>query len=249
MSIAIALAVAATMLATSFLSGVFGMAGGLILIGVLLALMPVPDAMALHAVTQVASNGWRSVLWIKFVRWRAVAVYLVGCALALAIWSVWRYVPSRPVAVLALGATPFLARMLPEGMKPDPEKFSHGAIYGCASMTLMLLTGVAGPLIDTYFLGGKLDRKQIVATKAICQIFGHSAKLVYFGGVIDQAASLDTWLAGVGVVASMAGNSLARPVLERLSDKQYRAWAGRIITAIAAFYLLQGMWLMAMARA
>ena len=55
-------------------------------------------------------------------------------------------------------------------------------------MTLILLTGVAGPLIDQFFLGGKLDRREIVATKAICQIFGHAAKLVYFGALIDQAA-------------------------------------------------------------
>ena len=39
----------ATMVGTSFLSGIFGMAGGLVLVGVLLALMPVPEAMALHA--------------------------------------------------------------------------------------------------------------------------------------------------------------------------------------------------------
>ena len=47
------------MVATSFLSGLFGMAGGMILVGVLLAIMPVPTAMVLHAVTQMASNGWR----------------------------------------------------------------------------------------------------------------------------------------------------------------------------------------------
>ena len=48
------------MLATSFLSGIFGMAGGMILIGVLLVLLPVQTAMVLHAVTQIASCGWRA---------------------------------------------------------------------------------------------------------------------------------------------------------------------------------------------
>ena len=38
------------------------MAGGLVLIGVLLALLPLPEAMALHAITQMASNGWRGLL-------------------------------------------------------------------------------------------------------------------------------------------------------------------------------------------
>ena len=50
------------MVATAFLSGLFGMAGGLILIGVLLTILPLPSAMVLHAITQMASNGWRAFL-------------------------------------------------------------------------------------------------------------------------------------------------------------------------------------------
>ena len=69
-------------------------------------------------------------------------------------------------------------------------------------MTLMLLTGVAGPLLDQFFLGGKLDRREIVATKAVCQIFGHAAKLIYFGALIDQAASVDP------IVAALADRQL-----------------------------------------
>ena len=57
------IALFATMIGTAFLSGIFGMAGGMILVGVLLALLPVPAAMALHAITQMASNGWRAFLW------------------------------------------------------------------------------------------------------------------------------------------------------------------------------------------
>src|SRR4051812_4191116 len=102
-----------TMVATAFLSGVFGMAGGLILIGVLLAVLPLPAAMALHAVTQMASNGWRALLWWRYVRWRLATVYILGCCAALLVWSIWRYVPGKPVALLLLGATPFMARLLP----------------------------------------------------------------------------------------------------------------------------------------
>src|SRR3984893_16169927 len=75
------------MVATPFLSGLFGMAGGLILIGVLLTLMPLPTAMVLHAITQMASNGWRAFLWRAHIRWRPVFVYLIRCAVALALWS------------------------------------------------------------------------------------------------------------------------------------------------------------------
>src|SRR5258706_8014672 len=97
------------MVATAFLSGLFGMAGGLILIGVLLALMPLPRAMVLHAITQMASNGWRALLWRAHTRWGRVFVYLIGCALALGAWSLTGYVRDKPIALLLLGVTPFLA--------------------------------------------------------------------------------------------------------------------------------------------
>src|SRR3954462_2547720 len=93
------------MVATAFLSGLFGMAGGLILIGVLLALMPLPTAMVLHAITQMASNGWRAFLRRSHIQWRPVSVYLIGCAVALAAWSITRYVPCQPVALLLLGGS------------------------------------------------------------------------------------------------------------------------------------------------
>ena len=99
------------MVATAFLSGLFGMAGGLILIGVLLTILPLPSAMVLHAITQMASNGWRAFLWRSHIRWRPVAIYLIGCAVALAAWSITRYVPDKPVALLLLGVTPFMARL------------------------------------------------------------------------------------------------------------------------------------------
>ena len=96
-------ALGALMVATAFLSGLFGMAGGMILIGVLLMLMPLPTAMVLHAITQMASNGWRAFLWRAHIRWRPVFVYLIGCALALGVWSIARYVPDKPIALLLLG--------------------------------------------------------------------------------------------------------------------------------------------------
>jgi uncharacterized protein len=244
MTPALILALTVTMVATAFLSGIFGMAGGMILIGVLLFLLPLPTAMVLHAVTQMASNAWRAILWWRYIVWRPVAACAAGCALALMAWSVWRYTPSTPVALLLLGVTPFMARAVPDGFKPDPDSAVQGTFYGTVCMTLLLLTGVSGPLIDTYFLGGKLDRRQIVATKAVCQVFGHAAKLIYFGALIDQAASLDPMMAALAIAASMIGTTLARRVLEAMSDVQYRLWANRIITAIAGYYVIYGSYLL-----
>lgn len=238
------LAIGLSMFVTAFLSGIFGMAGGMILIGILLALLPLPTAMVLHAVTQMASNGWRALLWWRYIRLGSAAGYLIGGALALAGWSLFRYVPHKAVAMLMLGATPFLVRLLPERFKPDAARLDHGIAYGVICITLMLLTGVAGPLLDTFFLGGRLDRREMVATKSLCQVFGHGAKLFYFGGIIAQAASIDTTMMVIAIAVSIAGTTVARRFLEAMSNTQYRLWANRIINSVCGYYVVQGSYLL-----
>ena len=245
MSIPLIVILCTTMLATSFLSGIFGMAGGMILIGVLLAIMPLPEAMALHAVTQMASNGWRALLWLKYVMWRSVAAYLVGAAIAMALWSLTKYVPSKALALLLLGVTPFMARLMPANLKPNPDSAPQGVIYGVICTTLLLLTGVTGPLLDTFFLGGNSDRREKIATKGICQLFGHGAKLVYFGGVIDAAASVDPMIAGMAITATVIGTTAASGVLHRMTDAQFRSWSNRIITAVSGYFVIYGGYVLA----
>ena len=237
------------MVGTSFLSGIFGMAGGMILVGILLALMPVPEAMMLHGVTQMASNGWRALLWWRHIRWVPAGLYLLGCLIAVGVWSFIRYVPSTPVALLLLGLTPFAVRLLPNNFRPNPESLWQGPLYGTICMTLILLTGVSGPLVDSFFLGGKLDRREIVASKSACQIFGHAAKLVYFGGLIDQTASVDPIVAVLAIISSMVGTTLAKRVLEAMSDQQYRKWANGIIVTIAGYYVVHGGYLIVITHA
>jgi uncharacterized protein len=86
MTILVAASLSLLMVFTALLSGIFGMAGGLILIGVLFALFPVPQAMILHAVTQMASNGWRALLWWRHIGWLSMAFYIAGCLVAVALW-------------------------------------------------------------------------------------------------------------------------------------------------------------------
>ncbi len=246
MSAALVALLCAVMVATAFLSGVFGMAGGLILMGVLLMLMPLPAAMMLHGVTQMASNGWRAFLWRAHIQWRSVGFYMVGCAVALGLWSLVSYTPTRPIALLFLGLSPFVVRLAPASLKPDPGNLLHGTIFGALCTSLMLLTGVSGPLLDTYFLGGMFDRKQLVATKAICQVFGHLMKLIYFGGIVAEVGTLDPVMVGLAIAASMLGTTLARRVLEAMTDAQFRRYADRLILAIATYYVGHATWLLAM---
>ncbi len=245
MTALLAASLSVLMIFTALLSGVFGMAGGLILIGVLLFIMPLPQAMVLHAVTQMASNGWRAVLWWRHIEWKIAVASIVGSVAAVALWSIWLYVPDKAVALLLLGISPFIVRAIPASVLPKTLGPGQMLVGSAICMMLMLIAGVTGPLLDTLFLRSSLQRKQIIATKAACQLFSHSLKLVYFGALIDQAGSVEPWFLAIAVASSMIGTSLGKLLLERLSDTQFRLWSNRIITTIATYYVGYGLVLMA----
>ena len=241
MTALMAFSLSALMIGTAFLSGIFGMAGGLILIGVLLVIFPLPAAMVLHAVTQMASNGWRAILWWRHIVWKILAFNVAGCLVSVALWSITLYVPDKAVALVLLGCSPFIVRAIPDSVLPRTFGPLQVAGTGLVSMMLMLVTGVTGPLLDTMFLRSPLERRQIIATKAACQLFSHGFKLLYFGALIDQVGHVEPWFLAVAVASSMVGTSLGKFLLEKLTDTQFRVWSNRLITVLATYYVGYGL--------
>ena len=115
----IAAALAATVLLTSFLSGIFGMAGGMILLGVLLILLDVAPAMVLFGVTQFASNGWRATLWRSYVQWSIVGQYALGAVPMFGLLKLVSFLPDKAMLYIGLGIMPFLVDRLPPILQPD----------------------------------------------------------------------------------------------------------------------------------
>lgn len=232
-------------LGTSFLSGIFGMAGGLILMGILLALLPVASAMALHAITQMASNGWRAVLWRQYIHWPVFFWTTLGALIALGGFALIQWVPSTATAYIVLGLVPFLVRPLPDRMAPNILKPGMPILCGVIVQGLQLTCGVSGPTLDIFYVRSGLDRRIIVATKAATQVVGHAIKLGYFTLLAFSAlkVELDLWLYGMAIVTAIAGTTLARRVLDSMTDKTFMVWSQRIIMALGAAYLGWGIWL------
>lgn len=238
-------ALGAAALVTSFLSGILGMAGGMILMGALLALLPVADAMVLHGVTQLAANGWRAWLWRRMIDWRVFAGYAFGAVLATAAFAAFNIVLGRPMVLIALGITPFLLYVLPRNLELNVDRRGHPFTCGLVCMGVQLLSGVSGPMLDTFFLKSRLDRKSVVATKAAVQTLSHAGKIAYFGALAASPGQLDPWMASLMVLCAVAGTTASRQVLERMTDANFRNWTRRAVLGIASFYLASGVWAVA----
>lgn len=220
---------------TALLSGVFGMAGGMILMGVYTAFLPVPTAMVMHGGTQLASNVSRAVLLYRHVHWRGFGFYVIGAVLAfLALYSV-QLVPHPLVVFLGLGLAPFVAPLLPSSMS-DFERPRTAVATGLMVAALQLLAGAAGPLLDVAFLNTRLTRQQVVATKAVTQVFSHSLKLVYFIPALERGLLSPALLASV-LVATVVGTRLGTYALTRMSDASFRRYSRMVVYGIGAAYL------------
>ncbi|HEX4764128.1 MAG TPA: sulfite exporter TauE/SafE family protein [Usitatibacter sp.] len=228
-------------LATSFISGILGMAGGMILMGVLLALMPVPAAMMLHGVSQLASNGWRAMLWREAVVWRVFRGYALGALVSMALFILFAFVVSKPVALIVMGLTPFVALALPEKLHLNVERPFHPLACGAICSALALMAGVSGPILDIFFVRSKMGRHAVVATKAMTQSFSHILKITYFGGIVATGrGTVDPWIGAMMVALAFTGTSLAAPVLKRMNDKSFRQWTRWTVMTLGVFYLASG---------
>ena len=85
-------------------------------------------------------------------------------------------------------------------------------------------------------------------TKAAAQVLGHLTKVTYFAALIANPAGrdLEQWLVmAYAACFAVLGTTLSRSFLDRLSDKQFYYWTRRVILALGAVYVAQGVWLMA----
>jgi uncharacterized protein len=232
---------AASALATSFISGILGMAGGLILMGILLALLSVPASMMLHGITQLASNAWRAFLWRSHVDWRVFRGYLWGSLAMLALFIAFRFVASKPWVLIVMGLTPFVALVLPESLHLNVERRGHSAGCGAICTALSLTAGVSGPILDTFFVRSKMTRHAVVATKATTQSLSHLLKIGYFGGILAVGGgAVAPWLGVLMVAMAFVGTSLSTRVLERMNDASFRTWTRRVVMSLGVAYLLSG---------
>ena len=218
----------------------------MILMGILLAMMPLPVAMMLHGITQLASNAWRALLWRKEVDWRVFRGYAYGAIVAMVFFAAVKLVVAKPVALVVMGLTPFLTLALPEKLHLNVERRGHSFSCGVVCSALALTAGVSGPILDVFFVRSKMGRHGVVATKALTQSLSHILKIIYFGGVVAiEGGNVDPWVAAMMVLLAFTGTSLSRRVLERMDDSSFRFWTRWTVMALGLFYLGSGILLLA----
>ncbi|RYZ10829.1 MAG: sulfite exporter TauE/SafE family protein [Alphaproteobacteria bacterium] len=253
MSSAIVGIILAATLITSAISGVFGMAGGLILMGVLASYVPVATAMVLHGFIQLISNFSRAVLWSKHISWALIGRYALGIGAALVVLLMISWRPTQVMVFIMLGLTAMLVWIPKKLVDINVERPFQAELCGFLVQTLNTLSGVAGPLLDLFFVKTQLTRQTVVATKAATQVMAHAVKIGFWGFPLfailsDPARQAEAhfppvWMFAAVIPLSLLGTWMGGRVLDRMTDANFRTWTKWIVTATGAVYLARGIWL------
>ena len=219
------------------------MAGGILLMALLVSLKSIAAAMIIHGVVQGTANGSRAWLLRRHIEFRILPPYLLGAALSFGAFASLTLMPNAAWVMIAIGALPWIALIVPKLDGLDVTRPVTAAVCGTAVTAAQLFAGASGPLLDFFYLHARLDRYQVVASKALTQTIGHLLKLVYYGGVIGVSRDgVNPLFLGLAVLAAVLGTRLGTRLLDRVGDGDFRRISRYVILAIGLYCIGDGLW-------
>ena len=232
-------AIFVTVFATSLISGVLGMAGGMILIAILVLLLPVPVAMILHGLIQAIANGSRFWLLRRHVVWHILPPYAVGVVATVALFTAFSFIAEPALVMIVVGSFPWIGLAIPKRVGLDITNRVTAAVCGVAVTASQLLAGSSGPLLDVFYQNTTLSRFQIVATKAFTQACSHVVKIVYFLSFVGLGTNqlsrlLPFWVIGIAIVLSIVATRLGTELLAKFDETRFRRVTNVVILMIGA---------------
>ena len=233
-------------LATAAISALLGMAGGILLLAVMLLYLEPAVAIPVHAIAQLASNASRTLFHWRVIRRDLLLPYLV-LLLPAGLLSVPLTRHADPDLLrTALGLFVLLATWRREWLLLgfDPQRIPLGprfTLVGGLSGLFGPLVGATGPFIAPFFLGLGLTRFELIGTTAACQAAGHLAKIALFGS--DGFAFGTHALLCLGLIAAViVGTSLGTKLLGFVREEHFPAIYKSVLTLVALRLVASGLW-------
>lgn len=223
--------------ATALLSGVAGIGGGTILIGVLFAMGLSPIvAVPLHAAVQFVSNATRTVAYLRDVEWRAAGWFLLTGAPMPFLVADWVAHTDVDVLRLLLAAI-LIGSLMPSKPAATPRLGLRGAylLAGALTGSLGMFVGATGVMVGRLFLRPEWSSRTVVGTLAMCQSLAHLLKVAAFatvGASLFERGDL-LWPLVAGVIV---GTFCGRWLHGRVGDTRFRQ-VFRLLLAVLALKL------------
>ena len=236
-----------SVLCTAIISGIVGMAGGLILMAILVTLLPIQSAMILHGLVQAWSNGARFWILRSHMSWSIVPLYCIGALVPITIFMSITFIPEPGVVLVLIGLFPVLSQTIPRLGGFDITRPSTSLICGASVTTTQLLAGASGPILDVFYVNSPLNRYQIIATKAFTQTLGHIVKCAYYIMIVASAdfsisrnTDLSVGILFFSVLMAILGARIGTYFLRYVNEEQFTKLTRKIILILGLLCIAKG---------
>jgi len=102
---------------------------------------------------------------------------------------------------------------------------------------------------DIFFTHTRMNRQQVVATKACIQAFGHLLKILYYGALLDALRGSDTallagvplWFLPASLALAPLGSWLGTRVLNAIGDAMFFRLTRAIVLLVGTLIVLRAL--------
>ncbi|MHC5110242.1 MAG: sulfite exporter TauE/SafE family protein [Planctomycetota bacterium] len=220
---------------TSIVSAILGMAGGVMLLAVMLSFLDHAEAIPTHAAVQIASNGTRVAAFRQNVDWSAFGRFVLGVVPGgtigvILLWTLGPPEESEAYLKTLVGAYILLATWMPRRKKRKNESddlrgkgvWWDFPAMGLAAGTAALTVGAVGPLIAPLFARREFAKERLIATKAVCQLATHVVKIPAFVLLRDLDLGRLGTLAVFMIMAVIPGTLVGKQLLQGVDERHFR---------------------------
>ena len=219
--------------ATSIISGIIGMGGGILLLATMLSFLSHAETIPAHGAVQLVSNGTRLLVFLRHIDVKTVLRFAAGALPGsiigglLLVWLRKDHIDTtEPYFKIAIGLYVLITTFRPIAKRPAsnesaPPRISTFTLLGGLAGVLGLTIGAIGPLIAPAFLHAGFVKERMIATKAVCQMIIHLLKVPIFlaSGLVDY-----TKLGQLIVVMSLMvipGTLIGKKILKRVDERAF----------------------------
>ena len=222
---------------TSALTAAFGIGGGLALLAVMAAGLPVATLIPVHGVVQFGSNAGRAIVQRAHVNWQVVLWFCGGGLLGAAIGGLT--VTNLPDAPMKLALAAFVLFMV---WGPKPKSIGRSlpamGLGGAVGGTLTMFFGATGPVTAAVLNARRPGKMEQVATFSVCMTVQHILKVFAFGllgfAFADWVPLIIAMIA-TGFAGTLAGTALLR----RMPEHVFKTGLNWLLTGLALWMAMQ----------
>ena len=226
---------------TALLSGVAGLGGGTILVGLFFGLGMAPlEAVPLLAAVQLVSNLSRTTAYARHVDWRAAGWFLLAALPCTLLVAPFIETADANAIRLILGLLILASLFGSEGKTAALPRRPSFVLAGALNGALGMFVGATGLFVGRLFLRPEWRKETTIGTLALTQTFGHALRVVTYGWAGFAAWAKPALLLPL-CVAVVAGTAAGKWLNGKVDEAQFVRLFRFILTVLSGKLLFDAL--------